>query len=98
MMGELINLYAITDIVILGGAFVPVGGHNPAEVIPFGCRLVTGPHIFNQKAMFEAVEGAIFCEAEALEEGLEKALKHAPLTLRTPVSLEPVIKELRNVV
>ncbi|WP_353661299.1 lipid IV(A) 3-deoxy-D-manno-octulosonic acid transferase [Hydrogenimonas sp. SS33] len=97
-MGELVNLYAVTDIVVLGGAFVPVGGHNPAEAVPFGCRLVTGPHIFNQKAMFEAVEGAHFCEAGRLQEGLEEAWRGGPLRLRTPVSLEPIVKELRDVV
>ena len=35
-MGELINIYAISDIVILGGSFVPlVGGHNPIEPATF---------------------------------------------------------------
>jgi len=97
-MGELVNLYAVSDIVILGGAFVPVGGHNPAEVLPFGCRLITGPHIFNQRAMFESVEGAIFCEAETLPQALEKALAAPPLRLKTPVSLETVLKRLDDVV
>ncbi len=30
VMGELVNFYAVSDIVVLGGAFAPVGGHNPA--------------------------------------------------------------------
>jgi len=97
-MGELINFYAISDIVVLGGAFVPVGGHNPAEAVPFGCRLVSGPEIFNQKAMFSAVEGAIFCDLEELEAGLEKAFHAEPLRLRQPVSLEPILKGIRDVV
>ncbi len=97
-MGELVNLYAVTDIVVLGGAFVPVGGHNPAEAVPFGCRLVSGPHIFNQKAMFAAVEGALFSELEKLEEGLETALEAPPLHLSAPVSLDSLIEELRRVV
>ncbi|WP_457595913.1 glycosyltransferase N-terminal domain-containing protein, partial [Hydrogenimonas sp.] len=97
-MGELVNLYAVSDIVVLGGAFVPVGGHNPAEVLPFGCRLVTGPHIFNQRAIFAAVEGARFGEMEELAEALEAALEAEPPKLRTPVTLEPIIEELRRVV
>jgi 3-deoxy-D-manno-octulosonic-acid transferase len=97
-MGELVNLYAVSDIVVLGGAFAPVGGHNPAEVIPFGCRLVSGERIFNQKAMFEAVEGALFCDLAELPETLERALEAPPLRLKTPVSLEKVEKGIDDVV
>jgi len=98
VMGELINFYAISDIVILGGAFVPVGGHNPAEVIPFGCRLISGREIFNQKAMFSSVEGAIFCDLEMLETALNQALKGEPLRLKTAVSFEPIFEGMANVV
>jgi 3-deoxy-D-manno-octulosonic-acid transferase len=99
-MGELVNIYAISDIVVLGGAFVPnVGGHNPAETIPFGCKLISGHEIFNQKAMFEAVDGAIFCELETLENALERALSAPSLRLKQPVSLDKIIEELeKNVV
>ncbi|WP_456382782.1 lipid IV(A) 3-deoxy-D-manno-octulosonic acid transferase [Hydrogenimonas sp.] len=97
-MGELVNFYAISDIVILGGAFVPVGGHNPAETVPFGCRLVSGREIFNQKAMFSAVEGAIFCDLDDLEEALDEALEAEPLRLKRPVSLEPILEGIRDVV
>ena len=97
-MGELVNLYAVSDIVVLGGAFVPVGGHNPAEVIPFGCRLVTGRHIFNQRAMFASVEGARFCDLAGLEEALEAALEDTPLRLKHPVSLAPILEEIDRVV
>jgi 3-deoxy-D-manno-octulosonic-acid transferase len=97
-MGELVNLYAVSEIVVLGGAFVRVGGHNPAETIPFGCRLVSGPHIFNQKAMFAAVEGALFCDLSELAEGLKEALDAPPLRLKTPVSLEEVEKGIDDVV
>ncbi len=97
-MGELINFYAVSDIVVLGGAFVPVGGHNPAEVLPFGCRLISGPEIFNQKAMFSAVEGAIFSDLSGLEKALEKAVTAEPLSLREPVSLEPILEGIRDVV
>jgi len=99
-MGELVNIYAISDIVVLGGAFVPnVGGHNPAETIPFGCKLISGYEIFNQKAMFEAVDGAIFCELETLENALEMAISAPSLRLKQPVPLEKIIEELeKNVV
>ncbi|WP_300364680.1 lipid IV(A) 3-deoxy-D-manno-octulosonic acid transferase [Hydrogenimonas sp.] len=98
VMGELVNMYAISDIVVLGGAFAPVGGHNPAEVLPFGCRLVSGYEIFNQQAMFSAVEGAIFSDLDDLTKALDAALAAEPLRLKTPLSLEPVLKGIRDVV
>ena len=97
-MGELVNLYALSDIVVLGGAFVPVGGHNPAEVIPFGCRLISGEEIFNQQAMFDAVEGALFCDLPRLAQTLESAVTAEPLRLKTPVSIDPILERLRDVV
>ena len=55
-MGELINIYSVADIVILGGSFVDnVGGHNPLEVAYFNKPLISGKYIFNQKALFEMV-------------------------------------------
>ena len=55
-LGELINVYAIADCVILGGSFVRMGGHNPIECAFFGTKLISGEHIFNQLALFELIE------------------------------------------
>jgi 3-deoxy-D-manno-octulosonic-acid transferase len=69
-MGELINIYAICDVVVLGGAFARIGGHNPIEPASFGCKIITGPHIFNQKTTFGAVSNYLVCEADELEHAL----------------------------
>ncbi len=37
-MGELNNIYAVSDIAVLGGAFAPIGGHNPLEPVAFNVR------------------------------------------------------------
>ncbi len=55
-MGMLINFYAISDIVILGGAFAKVGGHNPLEPANFYNVVISGTEIFNQKALFSYVQ------------------------------------------
>ncbi|MDR0665749.1 MAG: 3-deoxy-D-manno-octulosonic acid transferase [Helicobacteraceae bacterium] len=73
-MGLLIDLYAIADIVALGGAFAPKGGHNPIEPAHFGCKIVTGEHIFHQKALFAEISGVIFSSSERLAESLRQAL------------------------
>jgi len=54
-LGELVNIYAICDIVILGGAFVSVGGHNAAEPAQFGCKIITGKHYHNQREIFDSI-------------------------------------------
>lgn len=67
-MGELVNLYAIADVVILGGSFKDgIGGHNPLEPAYFGVKLISGEFIFNQKVLFESVENAFTCKVEDLE-------------------------------
>jgi len=97
-MGELINIYAISDIVILGGAFVPVGGHNPAEVVPFGCRLISGKEIFNQQAMFSQIEGTIFSSLDELELALDQAMLENPVKIKQRVSIDAILKRIQDVV
>ncbi|MGH2306057.1 lipid IV(A) 3-deoxy-D-manno-octulosonic acid transferase [Campylobacter taeniopygiae] len=61
-LGELINFYAISDIVVLGGSFFKnIGGHNPIEVASFKNVLISGPFIDNQKVLFDKVENVYFC-------------------------------------
>ena len=69
-LGELNNCYAIADIVILGGAFVQAGGHNPLEPAFFHTKLISGKAIFNQEALFACIDGYTLCEASELEETL----------------------------
>ena len=43
-MGELAGVYAMADIVFLGGTFVPIGGHNPLEPILYKKPVLFGPY------------------------------------------------------
>lgn len=71
MLGELVNLYAVSDIVVLGGSFVPkVGGHNPLEPAFFQTRLISGVHIFNQQALFACVQNVKLIESTQLTQTL----------------------------
>ncbi len=61
-MGELVNVYAISDAVILGGSFIDgIGGHNPLEPAHFGVKLISGNYIHNQQALFPLVANVRFC-------------------------------------
>jgi 3-deoxy-D-manno-octulosonic-acid transferase len=46
-MGRLMDVYAISDVGIVGGTFRPFGGHNPLEPASQGCITLVGPHIAN---------------------------------------------------
>ncbi len=97
VLGELVNVYAISDIVILGGAFEPIGGHNAAEAAQFGCKIISGKHYFNQKDIFEAVEGIAVVEASNLSRSL---LHHAQLKetkIKNKSDITPIIESLKNV-
>ncbi|HEG0607874.1 TPA: lipid IV(A) 3-deoxy-D-manno-octulosonic acid transferase [Campylobacter coli] len=62
-LGELVNFYAISDVVVLGGSFFEgIGGHNPIEVAHFNNVLISGVYIHNQKSLFQEVDNACFCE------------------------------------
>lgn len=46
-VGQLLNFYAIADIVYIGGSLVKTGGHNILEPALFAKPILFGPHMFN---------------------------------------------------
>ncbi|RDU61519.1 3-deoxy-D-manno-octulosonic acid transferase [Helicobacter sp. MIT 14-3879] len=66
-LGELINLYAISDIVILGGSFESIGGHNPLEPATFHNILISGKEIFNQQALFACIQNYYLVNANDIQ-------------------------------
>ena len=66
-LGEMSTLFSLADYVFLGGSLVPAGGHNPLEPAGFGLPILTGAHIFKNKAEFDglAAAGAVFEVADA---------------------------------
>jgi 3-deoxy-D-manno-octulosonic-acid transferase len=52
-LGNLGAFFEFCDIVFMAGSLQPnIGGHTPAECIKFGCCVVTGPFIENNKMLF----------------------------------------------
>lgn len=96
-LGELNNIYSISDIVILGGAFANVGGHNPVEPAYFGCKLISGKRIFNQKSLFECVKNYKLIEDNELKEALENAQDLEKSSLVQEGDIQPIIKELHGI-
>lgn len=46
-MGELLMLYAASDVAFVGGSLVPIGGHNLLEASAVGLPVVFGKYMFN---------------------------------------------------
>jgi 3-deoxy-D-manno-octulosonic-acid transferase len=43
-LGELAHVYRLADLVIMGGSFAPVGGHNILEAAAWRKPVIVGPH------------------------------------------------------
>ncbi len=96
ILGELVNIYAISDIVILGGAFEPIGGHNAAEASQFGCKIISGECYFNQRDIFAMIEGIAIVKKESLAKTLieHKKLKNTKIINRT--NIQPILKSIEK--
>jgi 3-deoxy-D-manno-octulosonic-acid transferase len=46
-IGELAQLYSISDLVFVGGSLVPIGGHNILEPAAYGRPVLFGPYMGN---------------------------------------------------
>lgn len=94
-MGELNNIYAISDIAILGGAFrEDVGGHNPLEPAHFGCKIITGKHFFHQKELFKYVHHVQYVEGDEIHKALMTCRDLPPSMVEEKINLEPVIDRI----
>jgi 3-deoxy-D-manno-octulosonic-acid transferase len=96
MLGELVNIYAISDVVILAGSFEKIGGHNPVEPASFNCKIISGKEIFNQKALYESVSNIYQVEKDKLKDILEdsKSLKRSEVT--SIGTIEPIVEYLNG--
>ncbi|MEA3315408.1 MAG: lipid IV(A) 3-deoxy-D-manno-octulosonic acid transferase [Campylobacterota bacterium] len=97
VMGELNNIYNISDIVILGGSFIKTaGGHNPIEPAFFNTILLSGKTIFNQKSLFECVNNYYLIEEKQLK-GYLNNIKNLEKTSLTQIgSVEPILKYIKE--
>jgi len=46
-LGEVLDFYAVSDLVFVGGSLVPVGGHNLLEASLVEKPVIFGPHVHN---------------------------------------------------
>ena len=77
-IGELMDLYALADLVFVGGSLVPTGGHNLLEPASVGQPVVFGPYMHNFREIADLVlaagAGAQVPDAAGLRETLARLL------------------------
>jgi 3-deoxy-D-manno-octulosonic-acid transferase len=53
-IGGLSTLFELSDVVFIAGSLKPkIGGHTPTECIKYGCCVVTGPYIDNNRTLYK---------------------------------------------
>lgn len=66
-LGELLMLYGVADVAVIGGSFFDHGGHNPLEAAVWAKPILCGPSMFN----FADVSQRLI-EAKALEQAADE--------------------------
>jgi 3-deoxy-D-manno-octulosonic-acid transferase len=82
-IGEMMAFYKASDVIFVGGSFVPVGGHNILEAALLKKPVLFGPYMHNfkeiSKLVLKSCGGWKVENAEGLAERMETLLQHAPL-------------------
>lgn len=80
-MGEMFAWYALADLALIGGSWLPLGGQNLIEACAVGCPVLIGPHTFN---FAQATEDAIAAGAALRASDVASAAGEAVRLLAEP--------------
>ena len=70
-MGEMFTYYAIADIVLMGGTWLPYGGQNFLEPMALGKQVWVGASIYNfEQIGVDAIDNGVLWQAQSLVEAL----------------------------
>lgn len=75
-LGQLLTFYSLADYAIIGGSFVPRGGHNPLEAALFATPCCIGEYTFN----FESLIEEMTTENAIMRLTAEQLFRHSPST------------------
>jgi 3-deoxy-D-manno-octulosonic-acid transferase len=84
-MGEMFAWYALADLAVIGGSWLPLGGQNLIEACAAGCPVVIGPHTFN---FAQATEDALAAGAALRATDADEMAATACRLLADPASLK----------
>ena len=81
-IGELLNWYKLSDLVIMGGTFMgTMGGHNILEAIYFKKAVIVGNYMYNFIEIYEYMKDAVFTckDKEKLSDIIQEAYENEEL-------------------
>lgn len=96
IMGELVNIYSISDLVVLGGAFEPIGGHNALEAAQFGCKIISGQNYFNQKEVFNGIDGIRIVSKNELREAMSYPNLLPRTHIKSSANIDMIIEQIKK--
>jgi 3-deoxy-D-manno-octulosonic-acid transferase len=74
--GELASLYSVADVVVIGGAFAPLGGQNLFQPLAHGKPVFFGPHTHNFRDIAQLAKAAgVGFEVQTAEQLAEGVLR-----------------------
>jgi 3-deoxy-D-manno-octulosonic-acid transferase len=86
-IGEMISLYAISDVAFVGGSLVPTGGHNLLEPASLGVASIFGPHMSN----FREIAGLVLQYGAGVQVDSPEGLTESCRALLTSPELRRVL-------
>lgn len=95
-IGELLYLYGVSDIVTVGGSFVPIGGHNILEPACLKKVITTGPYVDNIMEMvtlFQAHDAIEILTHETLEDQMAKLIEERAVRRRMKNAAEACVQQ-----
>ena len=99
-VGDLENIYALSDYVFVGKSLVPSGGQNMMEPAGLGKPVIFGPHVFNFKEEVDMLLGndaAKMVETEnELCEAIEFFIKNPEAAKEMGLRAQEVVSEKRG--
>ncbi len=95
--GELAKVYALGEVAVIGGSFVPLGGQNLLQALAYGLPVVHGPYMQNFRDIsaicMERGLSFVVKDAHELADTLHNILSGGALRERVRVTAQKVIAE-----
>jgi len=95
--GILINIYAKSNVVILGGGFYDgIGGHNPIEPASFQNKIISGRYMFNQNELLKSVSHIQIVEKENISQALHNLKNMQISEISQDINFQKIITKLKS--
>ena len=98
-MGEMFTYYAIADLVLMGGTWLPYGGQNFLEPMALGKPVWVGASIYNfEQIGVDALRRGVLWQASNPTEVLKRVLQPAGHTVDVQILIKAFISQQCGVI